>query len=119
MARRALQRRSSQLAFAWNSRQISRVKPEHGGRLELKLAESGATTARYALTIFTPTGDAETTATLDTTSGAVEIAAWRGSTPPAWLESFARALLRTVVRNKALESEWPRRLTRWRPEPER
>ena len=93
------------------------MRPEHGGRLELKLAESDATKARYALMIFTPQGDCDTEATLHAEPVAVELGAWRGETPPAWLETFARALLRTVARNKGLEGEWPRRVTRWRPEP--
>ena len=95
------------------------MRPEHGGRLELKLAEADATTARYALAIFTPAGDCETLATLDAAKVAIELEAWRGDAPPAWLEAFARSLLRTVARNKGVDGEWPRRVTRWRPDPTR
>jgi len=95
------------------------VRPEHGGRLELKLSAADATTARYALVIFTPTGECEALATLDSANVAAELGAWQGEAPPAWLEAFARALLRTVARNKGVDGEWPRRVTRWRPDPGR
>lgn len=87
--------------------------------MELRLAEAAPAAARYAVTLYLPGGDAETTAALDAASGTVELEAWRGAPPPAWLESFTRALLRTVLRNKSPDDEWPRRVTRWRPEPER
>jgi hypothetical protein len=54
---------------------------------------------------------------VNTEGGTVEIATWPEPAPPAWLEAFARALLRAVLRNKASDGQWPRRLTRWRPEP--
>jgi len=95
------------------------VRPEHGGRLELRLAEAAPTTARYTVTLYLPRGDAGTTAVLNAESGAVELEPWRGPPPPEWLESFTRSLLRTVLRSKGTEGEWPRRLTRWRAEPER
>ena len=41
----------------------------------------------------------------------------RGPDDPAWLDALARTLLRTIVRNKLSDGEWPRRITRWRPEP--
>lgn len=93
------------------------MRPDHGGRLEFKLAEASETGARYLLTAFTRDAEAQATAFLDSSSGAVEITQWHGGAPPAWLETLARALLRTVLRRKSSEAEWPRRLTRWRPEP--
>jgi hypothetical protein len=93
------------------------VRPEHGGRLELKLAEAAATTARYVLSASTPQGDATSEVAVDSVSGLLELAAWQGTPPPAWLETLVRALLRTAIRSKQSDGEWPRRITRWRPEP--
>ncbi len=93
------------------------MRPEHGGRLELKLTDGSGATARYALSIFSPQGDASTVVTVDSASGGLELADWQGTPPPAWLDTLARALLRTVVRNRISDGEWPRRITRWRPEP--
>jgi hypothetical protein len=97
--------------------QIRAVRPEHGGRLELKLAEASATTARYVLSVFTPEGDAISEVAVDSVSGLLEVAVWQGTQPPAWLEALARAILRTAIRNKQSDGAWPRRITRWRPEP--
>jgi hypothetical protein len=104
------------VAFAFERSHFPCVRPEHGGRLELKLTEASDASARYALSIFTPAGDALTEVRIDLASEGLELAEWRG-TPPAWLEALARALLRTVIRDRNSDGEWPRRLTRWRPEP--
>jgi hypothetical protein len=105
------------LLLPGNTAKFPSVRPEHGGRLELKLTQASPTTARYALSIFSPRGDATTEVSLDCDTGKLDIAEWRGTPPAAWLDTFARALLKTVVRNKSGDSEWPRRITRWRPEP--
>lgn len=93
------------------------MRPEHGGRLELKLADGSPTQARYVVSIFTPLGDSTSEASLDAASGSLEIAEWQGMQPPAWLDTLARSLLRTVFRTKTSDGDWPRRITRWRPEP--
>jgi hypothetical protein len=83
----------------------------------MKLATETPTAASYAVCALTPDGDATAEAALDAETGAVTIAGWRGTPPPAWLETLARSLLRTVARNKNAAGAWPRRITRWRPEP--
>ena len=93
------------------------VRPDHGGRLELKLATATDSSACYRLVISTPAAETSADARVDAPAGSVEIGAWESGAPPAWLESFARTLLRTMLRNKASDGEWPRRVTRWRPEP--
>ncbi len=96
---------------------LARVRPDHGGRLELKLVEATSATAHYALLIFTATAEVGASVQVNAENGAVEFGAWSEGTPPAWLEAFSRTLLRSVLRTKASDGEWPRRLTRWRPEP--
>ena len=93
------------------------MRPQHGGRLELKLADESGAQARYRLAIFFPLGEGATEVAIDAEGGALTLGEWQGSPPPAWLEALAHALLRTVVRNKNSDGEWPRRITRWRPEP--
>jgi hypothetical protein len=93
------------------------VRPEHGGRLELKLTQVSDESARYALTIFLPEREVTTDVLVQITGGTIELGAWQGVPPPAWLEAVARALLRTVWRSATSDGDWPRRVTRWRPEP--
>jgi hypothetical protein len=96
---------------------FQRVRPDHGGRLELKLSEATGATARYSVLICTPLTEISSSAQLNAESGVVEMSAWAKETPPAWLEALAKTLLRTVLRTKLSDGEWPRRMTRWRPEP--
>jgi hypothetical protein len=93
------------------------VRPEHGGRLELRLTHASLTKASYALSIFSPNAEAIRLVQIESATGSLDFEDWQGTPPPAWLDALARALLRTVLRQKQSEGEWPRRLTRWRPEP--
>jgi hypothetical protein len=93
------------------------VRPDHGGRLELKLARASTQSARYTLTLYTLDSELTTQVDVDLASGGLEIADWPSGAPPAWLVTFARALLRSVWRSRTSAGEWPRRVTRWRPEP--
>jgi len=93
------------------------VRPDHGGRLELKLLQAAAENARYSLTIFTPETEVSCEVQVQVDTGGVELAAWQGAAPPDWLEGLARALLRTVWRTRTSDGDWPRRVTRWRPAP--
>ena len=93
------------------------MRPDHGGRLELKLVQASDASARYALTLFTPESEVTAEVMIESSSGVLEFDAWQGPPPPEWLEAFARALLRTVWRSKISDNAWPRRVTRWRPAP--
>ena len=75
------------------------------------------TQAEYTLTLFMPEAELSAGVTLDSASDGLELAPFQGGAPPEWLEVYARALLRSVLRTKASNGEWPRRLTRWRPAP--
>lgn len=93
------------------------MRPDHGGRLELKLTAASDTRAEYLLTLFTPEAELSSRATIDASADSLELAGFQGGEPPAWLEGYARALLRSVLRTKGSDGAWPRRLTRWRPAP--
>ena len=93
------------------------MRPDHGGRLEFKLELASQASARYALTILTPHAELSTVADVTCADGSITLAEWQGGVPPAWLLTVAQALLRTLWRNHAADGDWPRRVTRWRPEP--
>ncbi|HEX2671917.1 MAG TPA: hypothetical protein VHM25_13635 [Polyangiaceae bacterium] len=93
------------------------MRPDHGGRLELKLAEPGETRAEYVLTVLTPEAELRASVSIDASADRFELGPFQGGAPPAWLEAYAHALLRGVLRTKSSDGDWPRRLTRWRPEP--
>jgi hypothetical protein len=105
------------VAFAPESGQLPRVRPDHGGRLELKLARASETRADYLLTLLTPDAELCAQVTIDAPADSLELADWQGGVPPEWLLAYARALLRSVLRAKSSDGDWPRRLTRWRPAP--
>jgi hypothetical protein len=86
--------------------------------LELKLTQASDDRAKYALTLFLPEREVTTEVQIGIASGTLEFADWQGgAAPPAWLDTVARALLRTIWRGAVSDGEWPRRVTRWRPEP--
>lgn len=97
--------------------QVLEVRPDHGGRIELKLTEGSARTARYSLSVFLPDADLSTAVQIDASTSALDLDEWLGGAPPEWLESYAHALLRSLLRTKVSEGDWPRRVTRWRPAP--
>jgi hypothetical protein len=93
------------------------VRPDHGGRLELKLSVASAHSARYRLTIFTSGSELTTHVDVDAESGTLEMGEWLAGAPPTWLVTVARALVRGVWRSKTSAGDWPRRVTRWRAPP--
>lgn len=99
------------------ARKFRDVRPDHGGRLELKLTQASETRADYTLTVLTTEGELSMLVSMDASADGLALAAWQGGVPPAWLESYAHALLRSVLRTKRSDGTWPRRLTRWRPGP--
>ena len=92
------------------------MNPEQGVRFELRLESTTGGAARYALSLELPSGPL---------SGAAEIAPpgevrfeWApADEPPDWCVAAVRAQLRLLWRDHAQNGVYPRRLTRWRPEP--
>lgn len=69
------------------------------------------------LTIFTPEAEVSSLVVVQVEGGTLELGPWHSTPPPEWLETIARALLRTVWRTRTHDGDWPRRVTRWRPAP--
>jgi hypothetical protein len=94
------------------------MRPESGGRVELRLTHGDEAAAEYAVILSQREGEWTGTAKAKC-AGGVEGPTWSGqSSPPAWLVALAQTLLRGAVRSKLAEADWPRRVTRWRPGPE-
>lgn len=94
------------------------MTPEHGGKLELKLDTSSAETAEYDAMLQTASHIFRTKAQVG--GKQVTFGAWQSEAPgepPEWLLADARAALKACLRTSQAEGRWPRRITRWRPEP--
>ncbi|HYO95556.1 MAG TPA: hypothetical protein VER33_13635 [Polyangiaceae bacterium] len=96
----------------------SGMTSESGVRFELRLETAADGGARYAV---------ELTLAAATLSGQAQILPagdvlfhWSGEeSPPTWCISIVRAQLRTLWRDQGSRGAFPRRLTRWRPVPEK
>lgn len=93
------------------------MRPEYGGRVELRLVSAADALARYEVRLFDP--EAEWSAEADVQGeAALSLGAFTGpSKPPEWLEALAKTLLRGTLRQRSAAGSWPRRVTRWRPRP--
>ena len=94
------------------------MTPKNGGKIELKLGTNAADSAEYETILQTPGHTFRATAQV---SKQVVFGAWQSEAatdPPAWLLDDARAALKAAYRtSQAPDGRWPRRITRWRPEP--
>jgi hypothetical protein len=98
------------------------MSPKNGGKIELKLDTSNPSAARYLTLLETPHGSHSGSAQVGEGAGAKQVDfAWSepaGAAPPEWLLDDARAALKAALRSAQGTGRWPRRITRWRPEPE-
>lgn len=94
------------------------MTPKNGGKIELKLGPATSEGAEYEAILQTAGHTFRTSAQV---SKQVVFGAWQTDAttePPAWLLDDARAALKAAYRaSQAPEGRWPRRITRWRPEP--
>jgi hypothetical protein len=102
------------------------MTPSNGGKIELRLQASSASpeSAEYDAHLQTAVASFRCRVRVGASVGAkqVEFGAWvvePGSErePPEWLTADARAALKAALRTSQSEGRWPRRITRWRPEP--
>jgi hypothetical protein len=98
------------------------MTPKNGGKIELRLGPVTADGAEYAARLQTGSAIFDTTVRVGSGAGAkqVELGAWTsaaGGEPPEWLLADARAALKAALRSSQSAGRWPRRITRWRPEP--
>jgi hypothetical protein len=92
------------------------MRPEHGGRIELKLQRAQQDRVTYALSLATESAEWSGFASVTTADGAIELSV-ADAALPAWLSDFARSVLRTLYRAGREGAGWPRRVARWRAEP--
>lgn len=99
------------------------MNPENGGRIELRLGRATSDSAEYDAQLSTSGAAWRATARVGAGAGSkqVDFGAWSAEAdaqqPPAWLAEDALAALKTALRTSRAEGRWPRRITRWRPEP--
>jgi len=88
----------------------------HGGRIELVFDRATSDRIRYAATFETATGRWTGSAEIQSEHGQVEL---HVDPTPAWLVDLTTAILRAEwrARRSSDARPWPRRITRWRPEP--
>lgn len=101
------------------------MTPKNGGKIELRLGAPAAdspASAEYEAHLQTATASFHARVQVGARAGAkqVEFGPWTSdaaSEPPEWLTADARAALKAALRTSQSEGRWPRRITRWRPEP--
>lgn len=103
------------------------MTPRNGGKIELRLKSAigeSAESAEYDAHLQTAAASFRCRVRVGASVGAkqVELGAWTtepadAGDPPEWLMADARAALKAALRTSQSEGRWPRRITRWRPEP--
>jgi hypothetical protein len=99
------------------------MTPENGGRIELRLGKVNGETAEYETLLQVAGSSWRGVAQVGSAvTKQVQFGAWSAeqataASPPEWLTDDARAALKAALRTSQVEGRWPRRLTRWRPEP--
>jgi hypothetical protein len=101
----------------------SDMTPKNGGKIELRLDTSTPDSAEYRADLHAAGVSFQGRARVGQSAGPkqVELGEWQASAPgapPEWLAADARAALKAALRTALTEGRWPRRITRWRPEPE-
>jgi len=103
------------------SRNLAHMAPKNGGKFDLKLGPVTAEAAEYSALLQTPAASFSGQAVVVRDGkGRVDFGAWNGDAatePPEWLLADVRAALKAALRGSLAEGRWPRRITRWRPEP--
>lgn len=86
----------------------------------MRLTSEAAGALCFELSLYLPDAEFHSEARVEREGGAVTFAPWPGEPPPAWLSDAAHAALRALWRAHASEpaERWPRRVTRWRAEPQ-
>lgn len=98
------------------------MTPKNGGKIELRLGPATADSAEYDARLQTASASFRTSVQVGQSAGPQLVAFGPWATdaadgPPEWLTADARAALKAALRTSQSEGRWPRRITRWRPEP--
>lgn len=94
------------------------MTPKNGGKIELKLGPTRGDGAEYDALL--QTSDYAFRCKVQVGGKVVAFGDWQTEAPgapPEWLLADARAALKAALRTSQAEGRWPRRITRWRPEP--
>jgi hypothetical protein len=98
------------------------MTPKNGGKIELRLDSSSPDSAEYQALLHTHGTTFEGRARVGQSAGPKQVdfdwSAAASGALPEWLAADARAALKAALRTARAEGRWPRRITRWRPEPE-
>jgi hypothetical protein len=93
------------------------MSPKNGGKFDLKLGQVHEGGAQYSVLLQTAGASFHCQARVAVEgAGRVDFEPW-SSEPPEWLLADVRAALKAALRSSRAEGHWPRRITRWRPEP--
>ncbi len=99
------------------------MTPKNGGKIELRLGPQTGDSAEYQAHLQTAAARFRALVRVGASAGTqlVEFGDWTtdaaATAPPEWLMADARAALKAALRTSRAEGRWPRRITRWRPEP--
>lgn len=94
------------------------VDRAHGGRLLLRIVDTGGEQIEYSGNIATADGEWPARFRVSPGEGKVEQLAEAARAAPPWLVEFAVATLRAAWRASRETGRWPRRVQRWRPGPD-
>ena len=94
--------------------------PQHGARFQIERVEDRGDSAVYEARVFVADGDVTFRVTFagdETDREEVDRQPEELAPLPAWVDTHLDRLLRQVQRGAARNGSWPRRLRRWREDP--
>jgi hypothetical protein len=92
-------------------------EPDHGVRWIARLTSASESRASYELSVALP-GVVHEGRVEFADDGALTFEWSSAGPPPAAVDPMTRALLRSAFHRHRAGEPWPRRLTRWRPDPD-
>ncbi len=90
--------------------------PKNGGRVTLKLKQLDGDRVRYEFSLLTNATTSVGALAVTVEDGLVSFESGQFREEEEWMKELARSLVRAAWRNRE-QYGWPRRITRWRPEP--
>lgn len=103
------------------SRDLAHMALQNGGKFDLKLGSATTSRAEYSALLQTSGASFQSLAIVSGEgTGKVDFGVWvsgGAGEPPEWLLSDVRAALKAALRSCQAQGRFPRRITRWRPEP--
>lgn len=91
-------------------------RPKNGGRVTLKLLQLEEDRVRYQFSLLTSATESQGVLSVNIEDGAVAFEEEQVAPEEAWMKDLAHSLVRAAWRGRE-QYGWPRRITRWRPQP--